>query len=125
ALCVTTAWTFGTAPNQTVNGLPIAATIDGFEDSNNALSEHPGPVHSDGTFVGRGAPEIDMFEAQVSDLVGEVSQSAQWAPFNDRYVWKNTSDNLIINDATISKLNTYIGSETQQATSVATQTNQA
>ncbi|ESK95066.1 glycoside hydrolase family 16 protein [Moniliophthora roreri MCA 2997] len=129
----------GTAPNQTVNGLPVAATIDGLEDANYALSylpgqrlsrctcrssEHPGPVHSDGTFVGRGAPEIDMFEAQVSDQVGEVSQSAQWAPFNDKYVWKNTSDNLIINDATISKLNTYIGGKTQQATSVATQTNQ-
>lgn len=26
---------------------------------------HPGPVHSDGTFVGRAAPEVDMFEARV------------------------------------------------------------
>ena len=26
-----------------------------------------------------GAPEIDMFEAQVSDETGQVSQSAQWA----------------------------------------------
>lgn len=38
-------------------------------------------MHSDGTFVGRSAPEIDMFEAQVkgTPLVGAVSQSAQWA----------------------------------------------
>jgi beta-glucan synthesis-associated protein KRE6 len=62
---------------------------------------HPGPIHSDGTYVGRGAPEIDVFEAQVrlisvsavvvvlpSDmrvkitgrpLTGQVSQSGQWA----------------------------------------------
>jgi len=26
---------------------------------------HPGPVHADGTYVGRSAPEIDIFEAQV------------------------------------------------------------
>lgn len=42
---------------------------------------HPGPMHSDGTFVGRAAPEIDIFEAQIGGTpkVGEVSQSAQWA----------------------------------------------
>lgn len=63
---------------------------------------HPGPVHSDGTYVGRSAPEIDVFEAQVcsfdwsvvsqwavviernciqitgSPLTGQVSQSGQW-----------------------------------------------
>jgi hypothetical protein len=44
---------------------------------------HPGPKHADGTFVGRSAPEIDMFEAQVSgNYIGHVSQSGQWAPFN-------------------------------------------
>lgn len=26
---------------------------------------HPGPKHSNGEFVGRSAPEIDIFEAQV------------------------------------------------------------
>ncbi len=60
---------------------------------------HPGPIHDDGTYVGRAAPEIDMFEAQVSSLhrhsslsfshertaeqisdgSGQVSQSGQWA----------------------------------------------
>ena len=65
----------GTLPNQTLNGLPAAATMKG-----NALSylpgqrlsrctcdgeSHPGPKHNDGTFVGRAAPEIDVFEGQV------------------------------------------------------------
>ena len=105
----------GTVPNQTINGLPTAATTGGDESEGGVLSflpgqrlsrctcpgeSHPGPKHSDGTFVGRSAPEIDVFEAQVSDeytecdiklifsisgkvdttaLIGQVSQSAQWA----------------------------------------------
>ena len=40
-------------------------------------------MHSDGTYVGRAAPEIDIFEATVSDGTGFVSQSGQWAPFNE------------------------------------------
>ncbi len=36
-------------------------------------------MHSDGTYVGRAAPEIDIFEAQVANDEGEVSQSGQWA----------------------------------------------
>lgn len=87
----------GTAPNQTINGLPIAATIDGDHLYDNVLSylpgqrlsrctcegeeDHPGPKHPDGTYVGRSAPEIDVFEAQMggTPLSGEVSQSAQFA----------------------------------------------
>lgn len=86
----------GTAPNQTINGLPIAATINGDHLYNDALSylpgqrlsrctcdgdDHPGPKHPDGSYVGRSSPEIDMFEAQIGGipLSGEVSQSAQWA----------------------------------------------
>ena len=70
----------GTLPNQTLNGLPVAATVNGDPSRGGALSylpgqrlsrctcegeSHPGPKHSDGTFVGRAAPEIDIFEAQV------------------------------------------------------------
>jgi hypothetical protein len=44
---------------------------------------HPGPTTPFGSFVGRSAPEIDVFEATIggpsSALVGQVSQSAQWA----------------------------------------------
>lgn len=63
--------------------MPIAATINGDGQANGALSylpgqrlsrctcpeeSHPGPMHSDGTYVGRSAPEIDVFEAQVCVL---------------------------------------------------------
>ncbi|KAK0198266.1 beta-glucan synthesis-associated [Armillaria mellea] len=122
----------GTVPNQTINGLPHAATVDGDAAQNGILSflpgqklsrctcpgeSHPGPMHSDGTYVGRAAPEIDIFEAQVANDEGEVSQSGQWAPFNAKYEWFNTSDNMIIYDATETYLNTYTGGAFQQATS--------
>ena len=70
----------GTLSNQTLNGLPEAAVVTGDSSSDGHLSylpgqrlsrctcngeSHPGPKHSDGTFVGRAAPEIDIFEAQV------------------------------------------------------------
>ena len=73
----------GTAPNQTLNGLPLAAVDVGDPYNGNVLSylqgqklsrctcagdSHPGPMHSDGTFVGRSAPEIDVFEATVCSL---------------------------------------------------------
>ena len=71
----------GTAPNQTVGGLPISATMNGDKGFDGVLSfapgqrlsrctcpgeSHPGPVHENGEYVGRSAPEIDMFEAQAS-----------------------------------------------------------
>ena len=74
----------GTLPNQTTpDGLPIAATINGDEAADGVLSylpgqklsrctcpgeEQPGPMHSDGTYVGRAAPAIDVIEAQVREL---------------------------------------------------------
>ncbi|CAK5280160.1 unnamed protein product [Mycena citricolor] len=136
----------GTVQNQTLNGLPAAATINGDNSVGGALSflpgmrlsrctcpdgSHPGPVHAGlfyffGTFVGRSAPEIDMFEAQITDGIGgQVSQSAQWAPFNHGYLWQNTTENLIIPDPVNSTLNSYIGGAFQQATSVVSNTNQA
>jgi beta-glucan synthesis-associated protein KRE6 len=72
----------GTVANQTINGQPYAATVNG--DAVNGQGHlsylpgqrlsrctcpgepHPGPVHQDGSYVGRSAPEIDVFEAQVS-----------------------------------------------------------
>ncbi|KAJ7905031.1 glycoside hydrolase family 16 protein [Mycena leptocephala] len=132
----------GTAPNQTIQGKPEIALTSGDKDHpyNGELSylggqrlsrctcpgeSHPGPIHqSDNSYVGRSAPEIDVFEAQIQDGEGAVSQSGQWAPFNAGYVWFNTSDNLVIADPTISVLNTYTGGAYQQATSVVTKTNQ-
>lgn len=70
----------GTVANQSVNGVPAAASVGGSKSVDYVLSylpgqrlsrcscpgsPHPGPMHSDGTYVGRSAPEIDMFEAQV------------------------------------------------------------
>ncbi|ESK82846.1 glycoside hydrolase family 16 protein [Moniliophthora roreri MCA 2997] len=140
----------GTLPNQTYpdGSGPELALKDGDRGYDGVLSylpgqrlsrctcpgeSHPGPMHKDGTYVGRSAPEIDMIEAQVGGnfqvpggpLVGEVSQSGQWAPFNYAYRWLNTSDNLIINDPTITELNPYMGGVYQQATSCVSKTNQA
>ncbi|KAL1946515.1 hypothetical protein VTO73DRAFT_14619 [Trametes versicolor] len=129
----------GTVANQTINNLPAAAQVNGDTGHDGILSflpgqklsrctcpgeTHPGPKHSDGSFVGRAAPEIDMFEAQITGtpLVAQVSQSAQWAPFNHAYLWNNTAENEIIVDPSISELNTFTGSVTQQATSVVTAT---
>jgi len=131
----------GTAPNQTINGGPMPAIVDGDHAYGGALSylpgqrlsrctcdgeAHPGPKHPDGTYVGRSAPEIDVFEAQVGGhpFSGEVSQSAQWAPFNRAYVWDNSSNNEVLADPTISRLNGFKGNVEQQATSVVTKTNQ-
>ncbi|KAL0069164.1 hypothetical protein AAF712_003852 [Marasmius tenuissimus] len=138
----------GTLPNQTLNGLPYSATTGNDEQFGGALSylpgqrlsrctcpgePHPGPVHSDGTYVGRSAPEIDMIEAQVghnfaapgsSTPVGDVSQSGQWAPFNYKYEWFDGPENFTIDDPTITELNSYRGGVLQQAVSCVSKTNQ-
>lgn len=45
--------------------------------------DHPGPKLPDGSYPGRMAPEIDLFEAQVNQQEGmTVSQSCQYAPYN-------------------------------------------
>ncbi|KAI5897239.1 concanavalin A-like lectin/glucanase [Schizophyllum commune H4-8] len=133
----------GTMPNQTKGGLPLAATQDGDTSYGGALSYqsgqrlsrctcpgsvHPGPMHADGTHVGRAAPEIDLFEGEIIDatLGGQVSQSCQWAPFNHAYEWLNdTGDSMQVYDPDISAMNGYKGGVYQQATSVVTQTNYA
>lgn len=43
-------------------------------------------------------------------------------PFNAQYDWFNTTDNMIIEDPTLSEQNTYVGGAFQQAASVVTQT---
>ncbi|KAI0744939.1 glycoside hydrolase family 16 protein [Earliella scabrosa] len=134
----------GTAPNQTFMGLPVESTMDNDEHHGGALSylpgqrlsrctclgeSHPGPVHENGEYVGRSAPEIDMFEAQIGgspmgDGYGAVSQSGQWAPFNYQYNWNNNSETMMIQDSSLSGLNIYQGGAYQQATSVVTATKQ-
>ncbi|WVQ73658.1 hypothetical protein IAR50_003238 [Cryptococcus sp. DSM 104548] len=130
----------GTLPNQTLNGKPETSHTNGDPNNGNELSylpgqrlssctceddpHHPGPKHADGTWVGRSAPEIDIFEATVDDLKGKVSQSGQWAPFNSHYYFKNSSDKYYkIYDEDETEVNTYMGSVYQQATSALTFTN--
>lgn len=81
-------------------------------------SDHPGPSVD----VGRGTPEIDVFEAQVdvSRFQGEVSQSFQTAPYNYQYEFVNTSDVTPIVDSTKTKFNSYKGAQYQQAVSAVT-----
>lgn len=70
----------GTVRNQSIGGLPHAAVTSGSDDVSGVLSylpgqrlsrcicpgeSHPGPVHADGSYVGRAAPKIDVLEAQV------------------------------------------------------------
>ncbi|KAJ7594668.1 beta-glucan synthesis-associated [Mycena floridula] len=127
----------GTVKNQTVNGLPLAATTNSYGDS--ALSflpgqrlsrctcpgeSHPGPIHSDGSYVGRSAPEIDIFEATVGTSAGEVSQSAQWAPFDSNYEWKNGTNDVFVRDTDVTVLNPYKGGIWQEATSGLSTANQ-
>ncbi|KAJ6479473.1 beta-glucan synthesis-associated protein [Mycena vitilis] len=126
----------GTLANQTLNGAPAAALDSGPEQYNGSLSylpgqrlsrctcsgeSHPGPMHEDGTYVGRSAPEIDIFD---DAHVGTVSQSAQWAPFNAGYEWDNSSASMSIPDPTLTKQNSYLGAVYQQATSGLTNTDQ-
>ncbi|KAJ7315025.1 beta-glucan synthesis-associated [Mycena albidolilacea] len=136
----------GTMPNQTLNGGPPAALHSGDDNGETTFGElsflpgqrlsrctcpgesHPGPIHSDGTYVGRSAPEIDILEAQIGGPdgahVGQVSQSAQWAPFNKAYDWNNSTDNMFIADSSLSRQNSFSGGVFQQATSVVSTTNQ-
>ncbi|PPQ65528.1 hypothetical protein CVT26_000485 [Gymnopilus dilepis] len=124
----------GTLPNQTYPGTqtPAAALEGGDPTQNGVLSflpgqrlsactcpgeSHPGPMRTDGTYVGRSAPEIDIFEALISPNGGQVSLSAQWAPYNAGYNWLNNTDNMIIYNTSRTELNAYKGGVYQQTTS--------
>ncbi|KAG5337576.1 hypothetical protein J132_01609 [Termitomyces sp. J132] len=80
-------------------------------------SDHPGPSPS----VGRGAPEIDIFEAEHAKDVptGQVaSMSAQFAPFTADYNYLNaTADQWTVYTPDVTRPNTYKGSAVQQAVS--------
>ncbi|KAG1767378.1 glycoside hydrolase family 16 protein [Suillus placidus] len=131
----------GTLPNQTYPGTskPLGAIQNGDPDHGGVLSflpgqrlsactcpgeSHPGPVRANGNYVGRSAPEIDIFEATIDGGIGKVSQSSQWAPFNAGYQWLNTSDNLQIYHSDLTVLNPYHGGAYQQTTSGLSLTNQ-
>ncbi|KAF8200296.1 beta-glucan synthesis-associated protein KRE6 [Pholiota molesta] len=131
----------GTLPNQTFPGTttPLAATINGDPKFGGELSylpgqklsactckgeSHPGPVRSDGSYVGRAAPEIDVFEAIVTAGIGQVSLSAQWAPYNAAYRFNDTGNNVAYLDNNNTVANPFVGGAFQQTTSGLANTNQ-
>ncbi|KAJ2919796.1 hypothetical protein MD484_g531, partial [Candolleomyces efflorescens] len=132
----------GTLPNQTYPGTmtPLAAVTNGDQYNNDMLSylpgqrlsactcpgeSHPGPMKSDGSYVGRSSPEIDIIEATIENGVGYGSLSGQWAPYNAEYAIFNSSGQTEFFD-TSDKIhyNTYVGGVLQQTTSGLAQTNQ-
>ncbi|KIJ29670.1 glycoside hydrolase family 16 protein, partial [Sphaerobolus stellatus SS14] len=98
-------------PGQRVSACTCANT--------NVPADHPGPSPS----KGRGAPEIDVIEAQIdtTNREGQASQSFQVAPFNALYQFDNSSSAVNITDKSITKFNPFKGSITQQAISGVTQ----
>ncbi|GAA97917.1 hypothetical protein E5Q_04597 [Mixia osmundae IAM 14324] len=127
---------YGTLARQhDASGVPAAALTSGSQDYGGVLSylpgqklsactcstanipdDHPGPAVN----VGRGAPEIDILEAQVDPSgVGSASQSMSVAPFDAAYNWNNVTDLLIVN-TTGTELNKYKGSITQESASAVT-----
>jgi len=79
-------------------------------------SDHPGLTVS----RGRGAPEIDVFEAEKDKDVVDghvVSQSAQFAPYSHDYVYYNDSGQWTNFDPTRTRANSYRGSAVQQSVS--------
>ncbi|KAF9461053.1 beta-glucan synthesis-associated [Collybia nuda] len=80
-------------------------------------SDHPGPSVT----KGRGAPEIDIFEAEKDkdNVIGHVvSQSAQFAPFTHDYLYGNASTSQWeVFEPDMTRPNSYRGSAVQQAVS--------
>lgn len=123
----------GTFPNQMdKSGNPSSSATDGYTGSLLSKqpgqrlsactcpgSDHPGPS----TSSGRGAPELDIFEATVdSELGGEVSQSLQVAPFNAEVKFDETSPATTVYDSNVTSLNGFVGTNLQQTLSALTVT---
>ncbi len=112
----------GTLPNQTQNGQPALGGLSYLPGQRLSActcpgTDHPGPSVS----VGRGAPEIDVLEAQIDVPLtkGQVSQSVQVAPFNIGYQFNNASSSSPTQGST-TKFNSYKGGPFQQAVSAVT-----
>lgn len=139
----------GTLPNQTdpKTGGPAAVTTmgDPYNDnnlsylpgqrlsrctcsSNSGPNYHPGPKHKDGSFVGRSAPEIDILEGTLDRQkhMGQISQSAQFAPYNAKYTIDNKTNGYatFYNNKYEPGLNAYTGGVYQQSASGLSNTDQ-
>ncbi|KAJ9300854.1 CAZyme family GH16 [Paecilomyces variotii] len=84
-------------------------------------ADHPSPGHS------RSAPEIDVIEASVGaldakgDMVGDVSQSLQIAPYDIWYM--PDYDFVALYNPQVTEINSYRGGPYQQAMSAVTKLN--
>ncbi|KAJ7611703.1 glycoside hydrolase family 16 protein [Roridomyces roridus] len=121
----------GTFPNQTDHNNQPSAVWDASQSflPGQRLSactcpgsDHPGPS----TSTGRGAPEIDILEAQVEIdgtapfFRGQVSQSYQLAPYNLGFHFDNSTQATPIVNSTSTKFNDYKGDAFQQTVSAVT-----
>ncbi|OSX60014.1 glycoside hydrolase family 16 protein [Postia placenta MAD-698-R-SB12] len=115
----------GTFPNQTyANSTPAAADGLSIQPGQKLSactcpgSDHPGPSVD----VGRSAPEIDIFEAQIvpQGWRGQMSQSLQIAPFDLGYEFDNSSSVTTVYNDDITSINTYHGGQYQEAVSALT-----
>ena len=134
-------WPNGTSPEASLEGLwgDKLSYLPGqrYPSCTCPGEDHPGPNNN----VGRSAPEIDLIEAQVcfcfpvgedndraapdvqvilDEQVGEVSQSFQVGPYDELYMYANTSTLVDIANPAISHENNYKGGPYQQAVSVVT-----
>ncbi|KAE8248875.1 hypothetical protein A4X13_0g5438 [Tilletia indica] len=88
-------------------------------------TDHPGPRHPDGTWKGRSAPELDIFEASADNgKFGWISASLQLAPYDSGYNVTRPDLATIYNPQRGDQLNPYTGSPYQQAVSALIKTNQ-
>ena len=122
----------GTFPSQmTTNGTPASSATSGINggmlsqlpgQKTSACtcpgSDHPGPK----TSVGRGVPEMDIFEAQinVSTFTGAVSQSGQFAPYDPGYNYSTDPGITPIYNSDVTIFNSYKGGPLQEAVSAVT-----
>ncbi|KAK0531270.1 hypothetical protein OC834_003024 [Tilletia horrida] len=88
-------------------------------------TDHPGPRHPDGSWKGRSAPELDLFEASSSDGgFGWNSMSLQLAPYDAGYNLTRPDMTIVYHPERGDQLNPYTGSPYQQAVSALIKTNQ-
>ncbi|OMH82812.1 putative beta-glucan synthesis-associated protein [Zancudomyces culisetae] len=105
----------GVLPNQTISD-PTKCLLRGQRLNACVCSgDHPSPG------IGRGAPEIDIFEGSINgDELPNLSMSNQWAPFNFEY--KNYNEGTLVFDRGYnvsgkSVMNDYTGNAYQQCAS--------
>ncbi|CAD6922622.1 unnamed protein product [Tilletia caries] len=132
----------GTMPNQTYlangTGGPLAAEVTAtYPDSHGpgvsihpgqklsrctcaASTDHPGPKHEDGSWMGRGASELDLLEG-TSNGLGRNSMSLQAAPYNSG---QNITPGFTEVYHKEDTMNVYVGGVYQQAVSAIIRTPQ-